>query len=465
MGLLNIFANLAQEGSEAYLRTLPVLEERKRQMQAEERRKVDAQWDFMVTLAKGDPQRAFQIFGDKFLQVAKSRSGLEIPTREVPITERRVIPGQPATPAVTAPRTEEGSLAGFLTQVVTPAVPAVSERVEEVQTGTQRELALPGEPEEMMIDVPGLGRMPISQAKDLLGPEGVRNILKIFDPIAAARLELDELRVQLEGSRFNLDRSRFASDQAYKKAQLEMNQRQQDALEAYRQAQVALEAGRLDVARGHLDVARQRLSRTGSGEGGLGPSLSPSPGVQSTGLDVREIKNKKGVTTHYAINGKQYTVEQATTRAHDWFVVGDARGRELATVLGIGQKQLDAWKKDITAKEKAGKKEPTEKIGGTVMTLSQIEDEMRIQGGRIAEVTKELSTLKGPGGFLGRGKDRNAVRRRQLQEDLSKTQFRLKLLTAARARLQKKQAPAPASGALGGTSSSTPLDKYFQPVK
>jgi len=79
--------------------------------------------------------------------------------------------------------------------VIQPAQPAVPERIEETPTG-QRELALPGEAAEMQIDVPGLGRMPVSQAKDLLGPEGLRNLLKIFDPIAAERLELDRFKAQ-----------------------------------------------------------------------------------------------------------------------------------------------------------------------------------------------------------------------------------------------------------------------------
>lgn len=236
---------------------------------------------FMTTLAGNDPQRAFQMFGDRYLSLAKSVYGVEIPTEEEPIFEEGTeeqqitravpIPGEqfpPETRFLPGRGTQPGIL-GLPTreEVTTQIVPFRR------QTGAQRRLAIPTT-KEPTITVPGLGKVPLSAAKDLLGQEGVRNLLQIADPVTLGRLQLDINRLELEQARLAWQQYQHVNPSAYQEAQTALRELELQSLNAYRNVQIALATGNQEEAKRWHDMQYEiqkeanAIRRAAEGEGG-----------------------------------------------------------------------------------------------------------------------------------------------------------------------------------------------------
>jgi hypothetical protein len=254
---------------------LPALQERRLA-------ELDRQYRFMMGLVGNDPQRAFQTFGDRYLETVKGLTGLDLPVREVPeVTTEEV--------TETVPKEEPSPLelqrAGEREQ---PFVPEVRTTVRQVPTGrTRRELALPQESAGPAIEIPGYGQITLGQLREVFGPAGAAQVfmraLGLEDPIQRARLALEIDRMALDRwyreERLRLERQMTEStvknrDEALavRKRLADIEEKRLRAMEDYNKARTALAQGNLQeaarhhrameaIARGQLEVARLRAAR------------------------------------------------------------------------------------------------------------------------------------------------------------------------------------------------------------
>lgn len=244
-----------------------------REFQAAERQRqlAASRAQAMLSIARGDPQRAYQIFGESFRQALSEGQGIDIPVQETRIPETRAVTITPRTqpPAgfVRLREPKEGE-APFGYDVTEQTVPA---RVE-------RRLALP-EPE-----VPAEIREALAQPVRLKGgrvvtlgallrlvetvPRGEQLIRSLIeDPLDVARAELERLRLALQ---HDIERSRLEWQRYTDEQRLRLRELEAKSLDAYRRASLALQEGRLDLARQEasqlaryrqemLDIQRERL--------------------------------------------------------------------------------------------------------------------------------------------------------------------------------------------------------------
>jgi hypothetical protein len=267
----------------------------------------------------GGPQGAFQAKGDEYLALRRAARRIVPGIKDVPETTRTqtetiTYPGQGGFQDVTTPvtyqpggRAPAGGTAGAIADVLRertrqgptafeaeiPGLSAVSRgeqvlaqgeplpipegepeirrAITETPTGrTVRRLDLPEGPEEPMVPT-AAGPIPISLLHKWGGPEAVRNVLGIQDPLARARLAFDvgkaaadySLRRAEDATRrylhdtpsaaaqmtAKLTRIRDENTRLYQASLLEIQRGNAQALAAYRAKQIELEIATLALRR------------------------------------------------------------------------------------------------------------------------------------------------------------------------------------------------------------------------
>lgn len=293
----------------------------------------------------------------------------------VPRGTRKVT--EPVTEEIDVPRVEEGGLARFLAPAGRQAVQVgTRERDEEIPFTTPRRLTL-GEAYPEVFAKSGrehLARLPVPLDKD-----GFPDTVKIAELMAKAGVQNPLEAAKRGQERVEKDRTDF--DRRLARIQQAMDQA--DTPEGFRVQVIAynrliddfkehkpwvgVKQVSMSVAQAIAEWVKENVRRKAGagGDGAVGPPLGG--GV----LDVRPIRNKKGIITHYSINGEQFTVQQATDQAKILFFAGDPHGRALATVLQISPKVIAQW----NVEAKGGKQ-----LTDTRRQLRLLEEEMEISG-------------------------------------------------------------------------------------
>lgn len=213
----------------------------------------------MLQIAGGDPQRAYAIFGQSFLDAMRQGSGVELPTEEVQIPERRDVIVTPRTvPPVGFVRTREPK------EGEPPYGVEVTERVTPAQAVRRLAIPQPETPPELSqalaqpVRLQGGGVTTLGAIVRMVqAVPGLSSVIR--DLIENPR---DLIEMQYRQFQMDMDRARFDWQRYTDQQRMEIDRLRANAENEYRRGMLAVAQGRLDLAQEaerNLQEYRNRL--------------------------------------------------------------------------------------------------------------------------------------------------------------------------------------------------------------
>lgn len=322
---------------------LPVFPESKRKQLAIQ--KAQHLWNTLVQRndfeALWERNASVQLDDGESVTVRELAKRINFPLPKVTVRE-------PITEEVPAPRTEEGSLGRFLAPAGSQMIQVgTQEREEELPPFVPAQVRTLGQWDpQTFAKHPHLARIPLPIDPKTGQPDGIK-LLAFYK--AAGVVDPTETTKKAQE---RVDKDRIDYDRRLGRIQQKMNQDKTEvqfraSVQAYNSLVTDFRRHKPWVGAKELPVdvptavKQWRRAQATTAGATVGDAMDV-PGTAGE-FEVRSIRNKQGVVTHFAVNGQQFTVQQVREAAQRMLLDADPAGVELALKVGISRGQVLRW--------------------------------------------------------------------------------------------------------------------------